>query len=324
MKFDSNENLPLVTVITPSYNHAAFIRETIDSVRSQDYPHIEYVVLNDGSTDETHEILCEYGDRFVWETQEEMFQTATINKGWAMTKGEIVTWLNSDDTFYDSSAVGKAVEHLLANPETGIVFGDTMFTQADGTEIERSRPILNFNYFDFVLNCINQIPQPSSFIRRDVIKKVGNLDSKYNYFMDWDFWLRAGLYFKIDYFPELLSTYRLHPASKTVSQAKKAAPELEFMYKNFFARDDVSEELRAVEKQAMMNMCFTSGGYYLRGGDEINAAKMASKAFKYNPPGKFKPPNLHKYMYCKYGNTLFYRKSRELYHSIPVKFAENS
>jgi glycosyltransferase involved in cell wall biosynthesis len=308
-----NENLPFVTIVTPTYNQADFLRDTIESVLAQDYPNIEYVVLDDGSTDATPQILAEYGDRFTWESQKNMGQTPTINKGWAMTKGEIITWLNSDDTFYDATSVRQGVEYLLENPETGIVFGDSMFTEADGTEIEPTRPIHDFTYLKFIRNCENSISQPSAFIRRDVLRKVGELDPKFYYFMDWDFWMRAGIYFKIEHIDRILSTYRLHADSKTVAQAKKAAPELEYMYKKYFDRDDIPGEIRAVEREAMMNMCFTTGNYYLDGKDAEGASAMADKAFKYNPAGKFKLESLHKYLYCKFGSHPIYRKSRALY-----------
>jgi len=147
-----SETLPFVTVVTPAYNQADFLRDTIESVLSQDYPNIEYVVLDDGSTDETPQILAEYGDRFVWESQKNMGQTPTINKGWSMTSGEIITWLNSDDTFYDKTSVRTGVEYLIEHPDVGIVFGDSMYTQADGTEIEPTRPIIDFTYKKMVVN----------------------------------------------------------------------------------------------------------------------------------------------------------------------------
>src|SRR4030095_9000889 len=128
----TDNTLPTVSIVTPAYNQAEFLRDTIESVLAQDYPNIEYVVLDDGSTDETPNILAEYGDRFRWETHANMGQTATINKGWAMTSGEIVTWLNSDDT-YLPGAVSKAVDFLQRNPDVGVVYGDTLTTEADGT-----------------------------------------------------------------------------------------------------------------------------------------------------------------------------------------------
>lgn len=305
-------DLPTVSVVTPAYNQADFLRDTLDSVLSQDYPNIEYVVLDDGSTDETPHILEEYGNRFRWESHANMGQTATINKGWAMTSGEIITWLNSDDTFYTRSDVREAVEILIERPDLGIVFGDSMYTDADGKELEPTRPVAGFTYEKMVRTCENFISQPSAFIRRGVIDKVGDLDPKYYYFMDWDLWIRAGIYFGIEHVDKIWSTYRLHAESKTVAQAKKAAPELEYLYNKFFARDDVPQTIRNIEKEAMMNMCFTSGGYYLKGGDVGNAARMAAKAFELNPKGRFNLANLHKYLYCRLGSTLIYRKSREL------------
>ena len=303
--------LPFVTVITPAYNQGIFLRDTIESVLSQDYPNIELLVLNDGSTDDTEKILQEYTGRIKWETQQNMGQTPTINKGWRNTSGEIITWLNSDDT-YLPGAVKSGVDYLMKHPETGIVFADSIFTEADGTHLERTRPVPPFNYKDFVTGCENPISQPSSFIRREVVQKVGELDPLFYYFMDWDFWLRAGLYFKIDYTPGLWSTYRLHADSKTVAQSKKAAPELKYMYDKFFSRNDLPDEIKKLKKKAMMNMYFTCGSYFLHGHDKKSAAKMARKAFAQYPAGIFSFKNLHRFMYCSFGESFLYKKLRSL------------
>ncbi len=304
--------LPLVTVITPTYNQSIFLRDTIESVLSQDYSNVELYVINDGSTDDTEKILKQYDGRIKWETQKNIGQTPTINKGWQLTTGEIITWLNSDDT-YLPGAVKAGVEYLMAHPETSIVFADSMFTNANGAPLERTRPVPSFNYKDFLVNCENPISQPSSFIRRSVINRIGELDAKFYYFMDWDFWLRAGLYFKIDHVPELWSTYRLHAESKTVAQSKKAAPELEYMYKKFFDRRDLSPEISALKKKAMMNMYFTSGGYYIDGEDRQSAARMARKAIKQNPLELFSPRTLHKFFYCSFGKSKLYNGIKRLF-----------
>ena len=307
----TDNKLPLVTVITPAYNQGIFLRDTIESVLSQDYPNIELFVLNDGSTDDTEKILQEYTGKIRWETQKNMGQTPTINKGWSLTSGEIITWLNSDDT-YLPGAVKAGVNYLLAHPETGIVFADSVFTEADGTHLERTRPLPPFNYLNFVTNCENPISQPSSFIRREVIKKAGELDAKFYYFMDWDFWLRAGLYFKIDYTPELWSTYRLHAESKTVAQSVKAAPELAYMYNKFFSRHDLPAEVAILKKKAMMNMYFTSSGYYLQGNDKKSAAKMARIAIQQYPGGLFSFTGIHKFLYGSFGGSTMYKAIKKL------------
>ena len=305
-------SLPTLSVVTPAYNQAEFLRDTIDSVLSQDYPNIEHIVLDDGSTDDTAKILESYSNAVRWETQKNMGQTPTINKGWELTGGEFITWLNSDDTFYSSTSVSEGLQYLIDDPELGIIFGDSMFTEADGKEIEPTRPIANFTYEEMVRTCENSISQPSAFIRRAVIEKVGALDPKYYYFMDWDLWLRAGLHFGIRHVDKIWSTYRLHAESKTVAQSKKAAPELEYMYKKFFAREDIPQSLRRIEDEAMMNMYFTSGGYYLKGGDADSSAKMASRAWEVNPGGRFTQESVHKYLYCRWGGSDLYKAARRL------------
>jgi glycosyltransferase involved in cell wall biosynthesis len=313
-------NLPLVSVVTPTFNQAAFLRETIDSVLSQDYPSIEYQIIDDGSTDATSEILREYADRVWTERQENRGQTPTINKGWERAKGGIPTWLNSDDTFLPG-AVSTAVAYLREHPEVGIVFGDTLFTDQDGNPLERLRGLVDFDYVRFVQRCHNPIAQPSAFIRRSVIEDIGMLDPFYYYFMDWDFWLRAGINHRISYFPELLSTYRLHAESKTVSQANKAAPELEYMYQKFFARRDLPESVSSIEKEAMVNMLFTSGGYYLEGSNRRAAARAALKAVYRYPSYFYHPSAIHKLFYCLCGGSSIYQRCRGTYHKVRTIFA---
>lgn len=307
----SQAESPLVSVVTPTYNQAAFLPETIESVLSQDYPHIEYMVFDDGSTDSTAEILSSYTGRLIWESQPNQGQTPTINKGWQRSRGQIVTWLNSDDTFMPG-AVSKAVKYLEEHSDVDIVFGDTLFTTSDGTPIERSKPLTEFSYRKFVAECHNPIPQPSAFIRRSVVDDIGLLDPSYYYFMDWDFWLRAGLNHKIAYFPELLSTYRLHEASKTVAQSVKAAPELAYMYQKFFDSPDVSNEIRRLRKRATMNMYFTSAEYYLVGGDASGAKRMAIKALQSDPAASLRPGTAHKFLYCFLSRKPVYQWSRNL------------
>ncbi|MDQ5844101.1 MAG: glycosyltransferase [Acidobacteriota bacterium] len=310
---NESNNQPLVSVVTPTYNQAAFLRETIETVLSQDYAAIEHIVIDDGSTDSTAQILAEYSGRIDWESQANMGQTPTINKGWARCKGEIVTWLNSDDTFLPG-AVSKGVDYLNSHPEVGIVFGDTLFTEADGTPLEQSKRLDGFDYKKFIVKCENLIPQPSAFIRRSVLENTGPLDPFYYYFMDWDFWLRAGVRNRIAYFPELLSTYRLHQESKTVAQAAKAAPELEYMYRKFFGLPDLPDEIRSLEKWAMVNMYFTSGGYYLKGGNPKAARQMGFKALQSNPLAISRPQMVHKFLYCLLGGGSSYQRGRGMYH----------
>ena len=312
--------LPLVSIVTPAYNQADFLRETIESVLAQDYPRIEHQVIDDGSTDETPQVMAEYEGRgILLDRHENRGQTPTINKGWERATGDVLTWLNSDDTLLPG-AVSKAVDYLQKHPEVGIIFGDGLFTEPDGKPLERTKPRTGFSYREFVLKCENPIPQPSAFIRRSVVEDVGLLDPVFYYFMDWDFFLRAGVRHKIAYFPELLSTYRLHPDSKTVAQAAKAAPELEYLYNKFFAREDLPAEIRSLQKRATANMLFLSGGYYMKGRKPDDAARMAWKALRTYPPMLADPEMMHKFMYCLLGGSSVYQGGRNVYHRARAAF----
>jgi glycosyltransferase involved in cell wall biosynthesis len=240
---------PLVSIVTPTFNQAVFLRETVESVLAQDYPRIEHVVIDDGSTDETRTVLESFGTRVRWWSRPNRGQTPTINEGIDACRGEIVTWLNSDDTLLPG-AVSWAVSALDRHAPAGVVFGDTLFTRADGSPLHRSTAQA-FDYERFVVECHNPIPQCSSFISRRTIDSVGRLDSALYYFMDWDLWLRAGLTASTVYEPVLISTYRLHADSKTVSQSRRSAPELEYMYRKCFAGGGVPLAIRRRRGEAL-------------------------------------------------------------------------
>ncbi len=312
------DELPFVSVVTPAYNQAQFLRETIESVLTQDYPRIEYRVIDDGSTDATRSILEEYDGRILWDSRPNRGQTATINQGWEQCTGDILIWLNSDDTFLPG-AVRSAVDYLRARPEVGIVFGDSLFTEADGTPLHRSRDCGAFDYRRFVLECENPICQPSAFLRRSVVEDVGPLDPYYFYFMDWDYWLRSGLRHRIEHHPELWSTYRLHAASNTVAQAKRVAPELERMYGRFFERADLPDWARARRDEATANMWFTTAGYYSKGGAHDLAAEAGKAAQRAYPALTRDPRMLRKWAFCRYGNHPVYRAGRSLLRRIRTK-----
>jgi glycosyltransferase involved in cell wall biosynthesis len=290
---------PLVSIVTPTFNQAGFIRDTVASVLAQDYPHIEHIVIDDGSTDETHSVLESFGSKIRWWSRPNRGQTPTINEGFAACHGQIIMWLNSDDTLLPG-AVSWAVAALGRHPSTGIVFGDTQFTRSDGSPLYRTTA-QPFDYETFVVECHNPIPQCSSFMRRSLLDATGPLDSTFYYFMDWDLWLRAGLLQPILYEPVLLSTYRLHPDSKTVAQARRSAPELEYMYRKYFGGTRIPDRIRRRRGEAFANMFFTSAGYYLKGSDRASARRMAWRALWSHPVGVLRPRQVRRLASCIIG-----------------------
>jgi glycosyltransferase involved in cell wall biosynthesis len=208
------DNRPLVTVVTPSFNQGRFIRETIESVLSQGYPHIEYIVMDGGSTDETLEILRSYGDRLTWISARDRGQADAINKGWRRARGAIIAYLNSDDTFLPD-AVERAVSCLLEHPEAGAVYGEGYHVDEAGTIMERY-PTEPFSTARLEETCF--ICQPTVFLRREMIERVGYLEESLRYCLDYDLWIRVSKVATFAYTPHYLATTRLHADTKTLGE----------------------------------------------------------------------------------------------------------
>src|SRR5687767_8454812 len=120
---------PLVSIITPSFNQGAFIAETIESVLGQDYPHLEYIIIDGGSNDNTLEVIRRYDDpRLTWISGPDRGMTHALNKGFRRSNGQIMGWLNSDDVFLGKSVVSETVAYLQAHPEADLVYGDAIYT----------------------------------------------------------------------------------------------------------------------------------------------------------------------------------------------------
>jgi glycosyltransferase involved in cell wall biosynthesis len=312
-------DLPLVSVVTPSYNQARFLRATIESVLAQDYPRVEYRVVNDGSTDATEELLRSYGSRFQWQTQSNRGQTAAINSGWTHTRGEILSWLNSDDTLLPG-AIRSVVEFLLRRPDVAIAYGRTVFVDARGVPLDRPPGGREFDYASLVRDCENPIPQPSTFMWRRVLSDVGPLDESLYYFMDWDYWLRAGARHRIAFLPKALSTYRLHEGSKTVAGLARAAPELEGIYRRFFDSAALPLEIHKLRRQALSSMYFTTAAYFIAGLDLHGARRAVWKAVRNNPGCVLTWKGVHKALYGCFALSPGYGLTRRLARRMRFRF----
>jgi glycosyltransferase involved in cell wall biosynthesis len=213
-----------VTVVTPSFNQAKFLERTIQSVLSQDYEDLEYIIIDGGSTDGSVEIIERYADRLAyWVSEPDTGQTEAINKGFAKASGEILAWLNSDDS-YEPGAVSAAVSFLQIHPEIGLVYGDGNFIDADDQVIGKF-PSRQTSYVQLRRGYVH-VCQQAAFFRAELWRKVGPLDPSFYFAMDYDLWVRLAKLSGVQYIPELWANFRLHGDTKTVSEDDRCWPEM--------------------------------------------------------------------------------------------------
>ncbi len=216
--------LPLVSIVTPSFNQARFLEDTIQSVFSQNYPRLEYIIVDGGSTDGSVDIIKKYESKLSWWVSEkDKGQTDALNKGFAHAKGDILAWLNSDDT-YEPNAIWSVVKLMQPNPEIGLLYGDANFIDETG------RIIGKFNAAQTDLHRLREgyvhIPQQAAFFRGNLWREVGPLDPSFYFAMDYDLWIRLAARSQVKYVPQTWANFRLHTAGKTTAADDRCWPEM--------------------------------------------------------------------------------------------------
>ena len=208
--------LPRVSIVTPSYNQAAYLEQTLQSVLGQEYPDLEYIVIDGASTDGSVEIIERYAPRLAyWVSERDHGQAEAINKGLSRATGEIVAWVNSDDV-YLPGAIASAVAALQANPQAGLVFSNLLAVDGSGS------PINVIRYGDWGLDGLMRfeiIGQPTVFMRRAVLQQAGFLDERFHLLLDHQLWLRVGQVAPIHYEDQMWAAARYHAAAKNLAQA---------------------------------------------------------------------------------------------------------
>lgn len=269
-------------MVTPSYNQAQFLEETVLSVLNQSYPRVQYHVLDGGSSDISIDILKRHSDRLAsWVSEKDKGQADAINRGWQKSSGDILAYLNADDQ-YKPGAIAAAAAYFEKYPETGIVYGpcNSFFT---GQPEERTYSPPEFSLKRLLLE--NFIPQPTVFIRRQALEKIGMLDLSLRYCLDYDLWLRAaakGVVFgRVEGPP--LARFRLWTGSKTSSDPEGWAKERLQVLEQLFSDSSISEKLRPLKSYAQARGYVTVAYSANLCGDSISARRYLKKAFGTTP-----------------------------------------
>jgi glycosyltransferase involved in cell wall biosynthesis len=246
------------SIIVPSYNQGHFIAQTIDSILNQSYKNVEILVIDGGSIDSTIEVLKTYGDKIFWLSEKDRGQTHAINKGLALAKGEIITFLNSDD-YYLEGALEKVARQFQAKKEKTWLTGDYIIVNERGEKIQGLvikyktffRKFLSFN----LLTVLNPINQPSTFFTRQLIHQLQNFREDLHYTMDYEFWLRAIKIQKPIVITDKLSGFRIHKNSKGGSRYKEQFQE-EFAVAKQFQKNQFFLFLHFLHNK-VINLCYS-------------------------------------------------------------------
>jgi glycosyltransferase involved in cell wall biosynthesis len=272
---------PLVSIVVPCYNQADYLKQAIESVLSQDYPRIELIALDDGSTDDTQTVLAAYAGRFHCESHANMGQAATLNKGWRMSEGEILSYLAADD-FLLPGAVRTSVEKLVADPEIVLTYCDFNIVDPKSRVLRQVRT-REFSYSDLAVEIICQ-PGPGVFFRRSAFERAGFWDGLLRQIPDYEYWLRLGLEGAFARIPKILAAYRVHERSQSFAPVSAGgAEEIVNVMSTHFRRTRLPPEIARGKLEAMSNAHIVAARLHLRSSRYLAALKHMKQAFELSP-----------------------------------------
>lgn len=273
--------MTLVSIVTPSFNQGPYLEQTMRSVLEQDYPRIEYLVIDGGSTDNSVEIIKKYADHLTyWVSEKDSGQAEAINKGLARAKGDILAWVNSDD-YYLPGAVSAAVKSFEENPDAVMVYGDMLAVDGNGQTIN----IQKFKQLSLQdLLCFQIIGQSSVFFRRSAWEKVGPLEPTFHFMLDHHLWIRLAQQGKILHVPKVWSAARYHPQAKNRARAAEFGREAFHVLDWAKTQTGFKEVLADVERRALASANRYDARYLLDGGQPASALRAWFRALFLHPP----------------------------------------
>jgi len=205
---------PLISIVTPSYNQARFLEATIQSVLAQDYPNLEYIIVDGGSTDGSVEIIRQYAERLAWWVSEpDAGQADALRKGFTHAHGEVLAWLNSDDVYLSAHVLSQVITHFRQHSEISVLTGAGRYLDENGTSLRETHIRPEYLTCEALRHC-NGVLQPATFVRRQAWQQV-HLDTSLHYAFDWDLWIQLAQHGHWLYVPERWAGYRWWGQNKT-------------------------------------------------------------------------------------------------------------
>jgi len=278
--------LPKVTVVTPSYNQGRFLEETIGSVLAQDYPNLEYIVIDGGSTDESVAIIKKYAPQLAhWESAPDEGQADAINKGFRRATGDLFAYLNSDDLIYPGFVSGM-VRLFERHPEADLIYRDV--EQGEDPQHVEPRRGEAIAFPDMLRTLRIPIPQQASMWRRSLFEKIGPFDPKWRVVLDREFFLKAGLSGTILYVPGTVGFFRFHATSKSVAEERRWIREIPEMYRRFFETTRLPADLAGLRAETMSAAYIFCARIARTHGESLRAAWLIARAIAAYPKSVLK------------------------------------
>ncbi|MBC7876736.1 MAG: glycosyltransferase [Anaerolineales bacterium] len=273
--------MTLVSIITPSFNQALYLEQTITSVLNQDYPRIEYIVIDGGSTDNSVDIIKNYKNKLAyWVSEKDNGQADAINKGFAKATGEIIAWLNSDD-YYLEGTISAAVKVFEENPDVVLIYGNMLAVDENGKTFNA------LNYKQLTLEdllCFQIIGQPAVFMRRSALQKTGGLDPSFHFLLDHHLWIRLAQHGKILHVDQTWAAARYHDEAKNRAKAAEFGREAFRILDYIEQHENLASVLAKVNRRARASAHRVDARYLLDGGQSAKSLSAWIKALFIHPP----------------------------------------
>ena len=280
---------PLVSIVTPSYNQASFLEQTMRSVLDQEYPRLEYFVADGGSSDGSVEVIKKYADRLAWWVSEkDRGQADAIRKGLGRANGEIVAWLNSDD-YYLPGAVSSAVKTFQQHPDAVLVYGDMLAVDGGGQTLN----LLKYGQLSLEdLLCFQIIGQPAVFFRREAYEQAGGLDITFHYMLDHHLWIRLARQGRLVHVPQTWAAARFHPQAKNRSLAVEFGREAFRILEWVKGQPDLAEIWARLQNRPLAAAYRVDARYLLDGGRPFASLRAWCTALFLHPPTALQRSNI--------------------------------
>lgn len=270
---------PTVSVVVPVLNGDRWLETAILSIVQQDYPHLEVIIKDGGSTDNSAEIAARYLDKLLWISQPDTGIANAVNQGWARSSGEILGWIGSDDRL-EAGAIRAAVDYMQAHPAVTAVYGDCTVIDGAGHLVYTIKPgpfdrprLLGWNY----------IAQPATFMRRAVLAQVGWLDETLHNAMDHDLWIKLAIHGSMSYLPRTLASLRVHSATVTNRHVRRAGDETIRVVTRAFQDPTLPPDLQRMRPRALGEAYLRAGMCYYAVQEMAQARLLLKQAVRFWP-----------------------------------------